>query len=363
MNVVAGECEITNIKQTEKFEHAALTQGLFTLENSQQYELSFDAASIQNEREIQIKAGLSEKPYTAYVRKIIKLNPNKQRFTIPFTMSKPTTSKARIGFQVGSSTTGVLLDNVQLIPLSNDCNENYNECNSITNGDFSYGKTGWYGWRCKIDAVNEECKITDIKQSDAALVQGFFTLESGKNFEVSFDAASIQNNKEIDVKVALGEKPYTVYMQKPIQLNITKQAFTIPFAMQHPTTSKARLSFKVGSSTTGVLLDNVQLLSLANDCGNYDRDRNGLEEHTDEYLKVYPNPTYNELNILLDTKSSNENGTIQLINLDGSVLIEDQILLRNSSKFQLDLSSMSPGIYILMVNTGEQMLQQKVIKY
>jgi len=359
LDVIDEECKITDINNSD----AAVVQGLFNLESEKYYELSFDAASIQNNKEIKVKVALGEWPYTLYLRRTINLYTNKKRFTIPFKMYHPTTSKARLSFKVGSSATGVLLDNVQLIPLFDDCNENNNECNSLTNGDFSIGKMDWYGWNCKMNVIDEECKITDIKQGNAALVHSLFTLESGQRFEVSFDGTSAQNNREIKVKIAHGEKPYTVYMQKTIKLYTNKKQFTIPFTMQHPTTSKARLSFKVGSNTTGVTLDNVQLISPTDDCAYYNRSYNELEEYADEYLKVYPNPTYNELNIFFDTKSNNENGTIQLLNLDGSVLMEDQIMLTNSNKFQLDLKSISPGIYILIVNTGEQMLQQKVIKY
>jgi len=62
----------------------------------------------------------------------------------------------------------------------------------LNNGDFSDGTTDWLSWSCDVDASSGACRITNIQQVqnpwNSAVVQGDFTLENGKQYEVSFDA-------------------------------------------------------------------------------------------------------------------------------------------------------------------------------
>ena len=60
--------------------------------------------------------------------------------------------------------------------------------------------------------------------------------------------------------------------------------------------------------------------------------------------KVYPNPTYDVLNI---DNLSQQNSQVQIFDLIGNMLLSKEIA---STKGDLDLSSLKPGMYIITIN-------------
>ena len=136
----------------------------------------------------------------------------------------------------------------------------------IRNGTFKNGSTGWNcgkyeggtatgtvtdsGYRIAID--NGGSEIWHVQ-----LLQAGLSLESGRTYELSFDAGATANRS---ILVAVGEASgnFTKYLERDIDLTTSMQRFAFEFTPT-ATTSNARVEFNVGSSTSGVTLDNISL--------------------------------------------------------------------------------------------------------
>jgi len=85
----------------------------------------------------------------------------------------------------------------------------------------------------------------------------------------------------------------------------------------------------------------------------------GLSLQEDEFFefKVFPNPALDILNIQIP--SANEITTLRIIDILGKTVLEETI---TSSSYQLDVSSMASGLYILSFQSGDASKLFKLIK-
>ena len=86
------------------------------------------------------------------------------------------------------------------------------------------------------------------------------------------------------------------------------------------------------------------------------------EKSTDgiESIHTYPNPTYDKLNVELNS-SIESNVQVSMINSQGQLV--NQKLINTTigrSNITIDLSDYSPGIYFLHVISGEQKFVEKI---
>jgi len=75
------------------------------------------------------------------------------------------------------------------------------------------------------------------------------------------------------------------------------------------------------------------------------------------HFKIYPNPTEDIL-----TVETNESGyyRVELSHLNGRTIITDQF---DSSNYQIDLSSLENGIYLITIISESRFETRKVIKF
>ncbi len=76
------------------------------------------------------------------------------------------------------------------------------------------------------------------------------------------------------------------------------------------------------------------------------------------FVSIYPNPTTNYLNIVLPEKYTMNK--VFLFDIRGRKIIEENIF---GNETQLNLSSLVEGTYILIIDTEERKIVEKVIKY
>lgn len=76
-------------------------------------------------------------------------------------------------------------------------------------------------------------------------------------------------------------------------------------------------------------------------------------------LAVWPNPANDILHINYREFSKRENSNLQLLNMNGSVVIN--IDIKSSSITDLDVSGLAPGIYVLRLTTREGIITKKII--
>jgi len=138
----------------------------------------------------------------------------------------------------------------------------------LQNHDFSNGHQGWtfnvFGQARALGAtVNGEYAISITHGGsypwDIHLGQSDLSIESGKEYVISFDAYAAEP-RDIALIVGKNSDPWTVYNDnQTVSLNTTKQTYAYSFKMTHPTDNQARLGFDVGLSPIDVYFDNVVL--------------------------------------------------------------------------------------------------------
>lgn len=75
-------------------------------------------------------------------------------------------------------------------------------------------------------------------------------------------------------------------------------------------------------------------------------------------LSIYPNPTHDILTVAVDGLSE-KSATLSIITVSGSVVLSREM---SDGKHELDLSEMSPGIYMLLFSSPNITKSWKIIK-
>lgn len=105
----------------------------------------------------------------------------------------------------------------------------------------------------------------------------------------------------------------------------------------------------------------VVTLALPDPCATTE-----VAEHIPKELSfdfsVYPNPA--EDRIIIDMQSADKVGEIhiQLINLNGTVVMFERIFSDNTSCIKpIDISALPPGLYLIALYRGTEKLNKKII--
>ena len=76
-------------------------------------------------------------------------------------------------------------------------------------------------------------------------------------------------------------------------------------------------------------------------------------------LKIYPNPAAEKITIVLDEMGNNMSGTVSVFGMTGQELIREQV---QSSKVELNVGSLSKGIYFITWTNNENADYGKFVK-
>ncbi len=85
------------------------------------------------------------------------------------------------------------------------------------------------------------------------------------------------------------------------------------------------------------------------------------EEHPDENIMVYPNPTVDELWLDIKDQTNLNNYSFIFTDMRGRVLMTGAIELNNIDRFSIRVSDFDRGSYILIINDGSRNKNMKVI--
>ncbi len=78
-------------------------------------------------------------------------------------------------------------------------------------------------------------------------------------------------------------------------------------------------------------------------------------------IRIYPNPTSDELNIIFDAFTNNGDANIELTNSNGSIVLKQDILQKQT---KLDIQNIQPGMYVLKIaQNGAYSFRKVVIQY
>ncbi len=142
----------------------------------------------------------------------------------------------------------------------------------LLNSGFSSGLTAWYN---HIDSsaaadisTNEEghATITVTRAGSAdwhvQFGQGGFGLETGKRYELSFEAKTNSGSPKLIAALAQAAEPYSTYQSSTIALADSLQLYTIEFTHSQLSDANTRVEFRLGSQLGAVSLDNIRLRNL-----------------------------------------------------------------------------------------------------
>jgi hypothetical protein len=82
----------------------------------------------------------------------------------------------------------------------------------------------------------------------------------------------------------------------------------------------------------------------------------------DDAVRIYPNPMNDNIMTLYLPKISNENITLQIINLTGKTILFKSNLRTDKEKLEIDLSGLTKGMYIAKIGIEKNLYVKKVIK-
>jgi len=81
---------------------------------------------------------------------------------------------------------------------------------------------------------------------------------------------------------------------------------------------------------------------------------------TNDDIKITPNPTKNSLHI--EGLSSSNNIKLSVVDFAGNVPISQQLKANNSSSYNLNISSLKPGNYLLKIETNGEVVTKQFVK-
>lgn len=86
----------------------------------------------------------------------------------------------------------------------------------------------------------------------------------------------------------------------------------------------------------------------------------GIEEAEKfSFIKIYPNPITNELNVSFE--NNHEKVTLAILNLNDKALLNKEIEQFGENDFKLDVSEFESGVYLLLVKKSHQVFTHRII--
>ena len=79
-------------------------------------------------------------------------------------------------------------------------------------------------------------------------------------------------------------------------------------------------------------------------------------------LTVYPNPASSEVNISFHSEVEGKY-LLRLVDITGQILLsESKDVSAGENKYTINLQNFAPGIYLLLLQSGDDIMQTRIIK-
>lgn len=231
----------------------------------------------------------------------------------------------------------------------------------VLNGSFSAGTESWtfnnWSGTGSGKVENGEYKLTINSTGnnyyDLQVVQSGIYLEEGKFYRLIYEARASEN-RVLNVNVGMPEDPYTTFLDKKSEVNLTtaKQKFALDFVMKEPSYENSRVEFSAGLDTTAVYIDNVSLFEIK----------------PNSVFSTGRNVAANQINIrqigslvtVLFNVPGNRNVSVNIYNLNGNVIRSACIKTQAgvAQNFSFNSTGMPGGYYVVKVQS-ENSVQKK----
>ena len=336
-----------------------LSQTNIALTTGQTYFASFWAKSETNSSIT--TAIINASNFNVYTTKTFQLTNTWTKYNFNFV--SPASVVASFNVDMGGHTGKYHFDDFQLnIPAAETDNQ-------INNANFSSGDSLWifntyYPAVAQGSVVEGEYTVSITNGGtypwDIHIGQAGFTVENGKEYNVSFDAYA-STPRDISPIVGKNSDPWTIYNNNEIiLLSPYRKTYEFSFIMEETTDTQARLGFDIGVSTEDVFIDNV-FLSMGTLPISVDETNNSSAESFDLFQN-YPNPFNSYCTIKYSIPKSSQ-VTLKIFNTLG----EEITTLVNEEKpvgtYELNwnAANLPSGVYFYRLQAGDYVQTRKMI--
>ena len=222
--------------------------------------------------------------------------------------------------------------------------------------DSNYANSGSYCIRLR-DNTN-----TSVMTTDNLNLAGFEEV----TVDFTYVGRSMEDGEDFWLQVSTnGGSSYqtlTTYARGTDFSNNVREFETVVITGTFTSTTRFRFRNDASGNSDWVYIDDVVLTGCNNGTNRIIDEKLLEEKSTDgiESIHTYPNPTYDKLNVELNS-SIESNVQVSMINSQGQLV--NQKLINTTigrSNITIDLSDYSPGIYFLHVISGEQKFVEKI---
>ena len=253
-----------------------LIQGGVNLEELGLYKITFSAKA-EKERNLKLKIGAgSDRGWATYYEENVTLTTEMKDYEIEFKMKEKVNPNSRVEFWFTEDTAKVWLDEISLIKTGiaepSGVSTIYPGTNAIKNGNFITGESKWTAYvdeTAKGEIIFEKAQAKVMIEDEGPenwsihLEQGDFTLESNKEYTISFDAMS-NIPREIELIIE-NKKDFRKYLAGRIPLTDEMQTYGATFKMEGETDPDVHLVIAMGKmddklgQNHEIVIDNVSM--------------------------------------------------------------------------------------------------------
>ena len=336
-----------------------LSQTNIALTTGQTYFASFWAKSETNSSIT--TAIINASNFNVYTTKTFQLTNTWTKYNFNFVA--PASVIASFNVDMGGHTGKYHFDDFQLnIPAAETDNQ-------INNADFSSGDSLWifntyYPAVAQGSVVEGEYTVSITNGGtypwDIHIGQAGFTVENGKEYNVSFDAYA-SAPRDISPIVGKNSDPWTIYNNNEIiLLSPYRKTYDFSFIMEETTDTQARLGFDIGVSTEDVFIDNV-FLSNGTIPINVD-EKNNSSISSFQLFQNYPNPFNPSTKISWQSPVGSWQ-TLKVFDVLGNEIatLVDEYKPLGMYNVQFTMNNLASGIYFYQLKAGEYIQTKKMI--
>ncbi|HKK09867.1 MAG TPA: C25 family cysteine peptidase, partial [Bacteroidales bacterium] len=215
------------------------------------------------------------------------------------------------------------------------------------------------------EILTESINETDVESVDTLFINEPYTVEASvyddNGIVTSFDGtARVKVFAPVHQQTTLGtdQEPFTYMLSDSLlsdqQVEVTNGVFESTFSLP------ANYNFSPGNIKLSYFAMNEYESAAGYEELFTVSQASGLNEQENIRFKVYPTITNSD--IIIEIGSSNENGYLEILNLQGNCLHRQQIGNSGGSRINLSLSDYAPGMYIVRLLGRDSMKMKKIIR-
>jgi len=213
--------------------------------------------------------------------------------------------------------------------------------------DLTITGSGTYTFAWKKDGT----PMTETTEDLTGLAPGEYTVLVDDGGCVTADTFDIANGSAVDVAVSQNKNTLTAQLA-----GATYQ--WIDCSDDSHVDGETSQTFTAGTNGSYACIITDGGCTDTSDCSTVSSV--GVEEMKQLTLKLFPNPTSNEINLTVDGHS----GAISysLLNIAGKVIIDQSTTVQGSTNILIDMTKYETGVYFLKVNTSGNQRTMKIVK-